>query len=338
MKKAILSCLLLTGAVLGANAGHLIYTGTNGPGVGRHIVLLAGDEEYRSEEAMPMMARILAFRHGFKCTVLFSMDPASGEIDPLNKTHLPGLEVLSSADLCFMFLRFRELPDSQMRHFVDFVNSGKPMIALRTSTHAFSYDLNKGSPYAKYDWRCKEWPGGFGQQVLGETWVNHHGAHGKESTRGVLRAGDGSQERYPATAPVLQILRGVKDIWGPSDVYAVTHLPQDAQVLVWGQVLQGMRPSDAPVTGPKNDPMMPLIWLREHTGESGRKSQVLTSTIGAAVDLESEDLRRLFVNGCYYLTGLRVPQKADARCVGEYKPTYFGFGKHIKGIKPADLE
>ena len=24
--------------------------------------------------------------------------------------------------------------------------------------------------------------------------------------------------------------------------------------------------------------------------------------------------------------------------VGEFKPTYFGFGKFVKGVKPADLE
>ena len=84
-----------------------------------------------------------------------------------------------------MALRFRELPDAQMKLFVDYLQAGKPVIGLRTSTHAFSYEKNKQSPYAKYDWRSKEWPGGFGQQVLGETWVNHHGDHGKESTRGI---------------------------------------------------------------------------------------------------------------------------------------------------------
>src|SRR5258707_10504896 len=85
---------------------------------------------------------------------------------------------------------------------------------------------------AKFHWQSKEWPGGFGQQVLGDTWVNHHGNHGKESTRGILN------ERFKEHP----ILRGVRDIWGPTDVYGIVHLPKDATVLVHGQVLEGMKP------------------------------------------------------------------------------------------------
>jgi hypothetical protein len=229
-----------------------------------------------------------------------------------------------------MGLRFRELPDSQMKHFVDYVEAGKPLIALRTSTHAFAYDHNKGSPYAKYDWRNREWPGGFGQQVLGETWVDHHGAHGKESTRGVI---DGAVKDHP-------ILRGVKDLWGPTDVYAVVHLPKDATVLVWGQVLSGMSPTDAPVAGPKNEPMMPLAWLLEYKGAKGKTTNVFATTMGAAVDLQNEDLRRLLVNACYWSVGLggSIPAKANVDYVGEYHPLGFGFGKYAKGIKPGDLK
>ena len=111
-----------------------------GLGHGKHIVFLSGDEEYRSEESLPMLARILAVRHGFKCTVLFAVNPADHTIDPLILTNLPGMEALDSADLCVMALRFRELPDAQMRHFVNYLNSGKPIVALRTSTHAFAYE------------------------------------------------------------------------------------------------------------------------------------------------------------------------------------------------------
>jgi hypothetical protein len=180
----------------------VVYEGKSGPGHGKHIVFLSGDEEYRSEEGLPMLARILAVRHGFKCTVLFAINPADGTIDPVTLTNLPGMIALDSADLCIMALRFRELPDEQMKHFVDYLNAGKPLIALRTSTHAFQYEHNRRSAYTQYDWRNQEWPGGFGQQVLGETWVSHHGDHGKESTRGVI---DESVKGHP-------ILRGVCDI------------------------------------------------------------------------------------------------------------------------------
>ena len=310
-------------------ADGVVYQGQKGPGKGKHIVFLAGDEEYRSEEGLPMLAKILAVRHGFKCTVLFSINPAGGTIDPLTQTNMPGLAALDSADLCVMGLRFRELPDPQMKHFVDYLNAGKPIIALRTSTHAFKYDHNKASPYAKYDWHSTAWPGGFGQQVLGETWVDHHGHHGFESTRGVINA-------VFRDNPVL---RGVTDVWCPTDVYTVSHLPKDAKVLMLGQVLSGMKPADPPFEGPKNNPMMPLVWLRDYKGEQGKTSKVCTTTMGAAVDLENEGLRRLLVNASYWAVGLekKIPAKADVDYVGEYKPGWFGFGKFKPGLKPEDL-
>jgi hypothetical protein len=314
----------------GHAAPWAVYEGVDGPGKGKRVVLLSGDEEYRSEEALPMLAKILAVRHGFTCTVLFPIDPAQGTIDPNNQTNIPGLDALDSADLCVMALRFRELPDAAMKHFVDYLNAGKPIIALRTSTHAFAYSRNKQSPYAKYDWQSKDWPGGFGQQVLGETWVSHHGDHGKESTRGVM-----NDEFKPHP-----ILRGVADIWGPTDVYTVTHLPKDASVLVWGQVLSGMKPDDPPVQGRKNQPLMPLVWVRSYTGEAARSSKIFATTMGAAEDFENEGLRRLVINACYLAVGLKaqIPAKANVEYVGTYQPTAFGFGKFKKGIKPADLE
>ena len=148
------------------------------PGAGHKVVLIAGDEEYRSEEALPMLAAILAKRHGFDCSVLFSTDPSSGEIDPMDQVNIEGLELLDTADLVILFTRFREWPDEKMEHFVNYVDSGKPLIGLRTATHAFKYDRRPESAFAKYSSFSEEWDGGFGRQVLGETWVNHHGGHG----------------------------------------------------------------------------------------------------------------------------------------------------------------
>ena len=323
---AALQCLAAPNAKA---ADGVRYEGADGPGHGKHIVFLAGDEEYRSEEGLPMLAKILAVRHGFTCTVLFSINPDTGAIDPDSQTNLPGLEALDTADLCVMLLRFREWPDARMKHFVDYVNSGKPLIALRTSTHAFAYSRNRNSPYANYDWSSRAWPGGFGRQVLGDTWISHHGEHGKQSTRGLLNE---PMKDHP-------ILRGVADLWWPSDVYTVSHLPSDAQVLAWGEVLSGMKPDDPPVAGPVNDPLMPLIWAREYKGGAGKISKIVTTTAGAAVDLQNEGLRRLLVNACYWSLGLedKIPAKADVDYVGPYKPSYFGFGQGKKGVKPSDL-
>ena len=327
---AIISTLFLLGSAAPASAQEsLVYTGKSGPGQGKHIVFLTGDEEYRSEEGLPMLARIMAERHGFKCTVLFTLDPKDGTIDAGNQTNMPGLQALDTADLCVMLLRFREFPDADMKHFVDYFNAGKPFVALRTATHSFSYDRNKQSPYAKYDWRSKEWEGGFGQQVLGDTWISHHGDHGKQSTRGIPNP---ELKDHP-------ILRGVADVWGPTDVYGITHLPADATVLLRGQVLEGMKPEDKALEGPKNNPMMPIAWAREYKNGAGNVNRIFTTTMGASVDLENEDLRRLVVNASYWAIGLadKIPAKADVTYVGEYKPTWFGFNKHKRGVKPQDL-
>jgi len=211
-----------------SNPQWVVYQGNEGPGKGKHIVFVSGDEEYRSEEGLPMMAKILAERHGFKCTVLFAVDPKTNNIDPDNQTNIPGLEQLKTADLMVMLLRFRELPDEQMKHIIDYTNAGKPIVALRTSTHAFSYSRNKQNPYAKYSYnsKVKGWEGGYGKQVLGETWINHHGVHAKEGTRALI---NGLVKDHP-------ILRGVKDIWTPTDVYGILGLPNCASVFVFGQI------------------------------------------------------------------------------------------------------
>ena len=325
----ILILILIRIPLMARGGPGVQYAGQAGPGRGKHIVLLAGDEEYRSEEGLPMLAKILAARHGFDCTVLFTLNPATGDIDPKCQTNLPGIEALDGADLCVMQLRFRELPDGQMKHFVDYLNSGRPIIALRTSTHAFAYQRNKHSPYAKYDWSSRDWPGGFGKQVLGETWISHHGAHGVQSTRGLIAP---AAKDHP-------VLHGVSDLWWPSDVYSVTSLPANARVLVWGQVLSGMKPDDPPVAGAKNEPLMPVVWVRDYTGDGGKTAKVVVTTAGAAVDLQNEGLRRLLVNACYWTLGLedKMPPRADVACVGEYKPSFFGFGKSKKGVKPSDL-
>ena len=331
--KYLAALMIVATLAFGQNAlsgDWVVYEGKDGPGKGKHIVFVTGDEEYRSEEGMPMLAKILAERHGFKCTVLFALNPQDGTIDPNNQTNIVGLKSLETADMMVILTRFREPPDDQMKYVVDFVNSGKPILGLRTATHAFAFGRNKTSPYAKFDWSSKEWPGGFGRQILGDTWISHHGDHGKESTRGVINQ---AFKDHP-------ILTGVEDIWGPTDVYGVVHLPKDSSILVYGQVIEGMKPTDKPLEGKKNDPMMPLIWFRHFTGEAGKSSRVIGSTIGAATDLQSEGLRRLLVNACYWGLGLenRIPARSNVDYVGEYNPSRFGFGGFKKGVKPSDHE
>jgi type 1 glutamine amidotransferase len=320
--------LLLLGGTLRAGNPWVVYQGSDGPGKGKHIVLVSGDEEYRSEEALPQLGKILAQHHGFKCTVLFAIDPADGTINPNKKDNIPGLEALKNADLMILFTRFRNLPDEQMKYIVEYVDSGRPIIGMRTATHAFSL---KSRTYAKYSWNSKtEWKGGFGRQILGETWVNHWGDHRKQSTRGIVVK---DEKDNP-------ILRGIHDgdIWGPTDVYEV-HLNSDCTPLVLGQVLQGMKPTDTPVEDKKNDPMLPIAWTKMYPSASGKTGRVFTTTMGASQDLQSEGLRRLLVNAAYWAVGMedKIPAKSKVELVGEYNPLPFGFGGFKKGVKPSDL-
>src|SRR5258708_13269882 len=229
-------------------ADRLVIPGKNGPGKGKRIVLVSGDEEYRSEQALPQLARILSQRHGFDCTVLFAIDPKDGTINPNQSDNIPGLEALDSADLMILFTRFRNLPDVQMKHVVDYVESGRPVVALRTATHAF--DLKTSRTYQRYSWNSKEWDGGFGRQVLGETWIDHHGRHAVQSTRGIVVKG---QERHP-------ILRGIESgaIWVPTDVYkARLPLAEGTQPLVLAGVLEGSDSPAGPLHGAQTAPLLP---------------------------------------------------------------------------------
>ena len=270
--------------------------------------------------------------------MLFSINK-DGEIDPNTQNNEPGIEALDSADLCVMLLRFRGWPDEQMKHFVDYYLAGKPIIALRTSTHAFDFKNGSLSAYKKFGWQSKDWPAGFGKQVLGETWVNHWGNHKKEATRGII----------PDSAKKHPILKGVTDVLGDTDVYEAAPTA-DAQVLVLGQVLKGMKPGDPPADYRKknakgveqgvNDPMMPVVWARNHTNETGKVNRVLTTTMGSATDLQNEGLRRLLVNGAYWAVGLekKIPRQAKADLVGDFQPTMYGFNGFKKGVKPAEHE
>ncbi len=278
-----------------------------------NVVLIAADDEYHSEEMMPQFAKILEQRQGFHCTVLFSRNPQTGAIAPHERANIPGLDALDKADLLILFMRFRDLPDEQMRHFVKYLQSGKPIFGIRTATHAF--EIANGKTYAKYSWNSKaaNWEGGFGRQVLGETWIAHHGDHGRQSTRARLVP---EQNAHP-------ILRGIKDgeIWVPTDVYEVRlPLPPNCLPLLKGEVLTGMKAADAPVKGKVNEPMLPVAWTNSYQG-----ARIFTTTLGSAEDFSNEPLRRLFVNAALWAVGraAQIPAKADVRLVGEYHPTSF---------------
>lgn len=310
------AALLMTSA----HAAPLVFEGTEGPGKGKHIVFLAGDHEYRSEETLPALARLLAKHHGFKCTVLFNIDPATGEIVAGN-SNMPGMEALDSADLAVVFLRFQQFPREQMKHLDDYLNRGGPVVGLRTATHAFK--TTKDDPYAKYSYDSKVsgYELGFGHQVLGQTWVGHYGTNHKQSTRITIME---EKKSHP-------ILRGVKDVW----VYVGGYVgkPTDGEILTMAQPLNGMTP-DSPVDEKK--PPMPSEWTRTYKSASGKVGRVFTTLYGTSEDITNEGYRRLVVNGCFWAIGLEDAIKPDLNIalVGAGKPNTFNGSAYARGIKP----
>jgi len=348
---AMLLSLAVSPALHGAEAHWVVYEGKEGPGAGKHVVLISGDEEYRSEETLPQLGRILAQHHGFKATVLFAIEPETGVINPDYSRNIPGLEALEEADLMVIFTRFRDLPPEQMAHIDAYLLSGRPVIGLRTATHAFN--KHRRNPYHHYSngygGEKEAWNGGFGRLVLGEMWINHHGQHKHDSTRGILVE---DQAEHP-------ILRGIEDgaIWGPTDVYGVRlPLPGDSTPLVLGQVVAragefdsedpffGMRPEDDEPIADKNDPMMPVAWTKTYQLPEGESGKVFTTTMGSSTDFVNAPLRRLLVNAVYWAVDLADAIPADGtkvEIVGDFMPSAFNFHNlqywRDRNVKPADL-
>jgi type 1 glutamine amidotransferase len=307
-----------------ARAEPLVYEGETGPGRGKHLVFISGDHEYRSEESLPALARILARHHGFKCTVLFNVDPKSGEIVPGNN-NLPGTQALNSADLMVIFTRFQNLPPDQMQPIVDYLDRGGPVIGLRTATHAFKIPADSEFARFSYEYPGQEYEKGFGRQVLGESWAGHYGKNHVMSTRLDLVP---SASAHP-------ILRGVSNVWVQAGGYWTDPVP-GIEVLAMAQPLNGMT-IDSP---PAPDKMpCPGAWTRTYRSRSGKEGRVFTTTYGASEDLLNEGFRRMLVNACFWAAGMdeSIMPGLDVSVVGPYQPATFSFNGHRRGVKPLDL-
>ena len=124
----LLAAVALVGAVDSANG--VVWEGDSGPGKGKHIVFIAGDHEYRGEESLPALARILAKNYGFKCSFFVTTDKETGFIKP-GSNNISGLEALDTADLMVVFLRFQAFPDDQLKHIDAYLKRGGPVIGLQ---------------------------------------------------------------------------------------------------------------------------------------------------------------------------------------------------------------
>ena len=308
-----------------SNPNSVAWEGEKGPGKGKHIVFVAGDHEYRGEETLPALARILARHYGFKCTFMVTTNPKDGTINP-GSNHITGLEILKSADLMVVFLRFQDWKDDQMQHFVDYLDTGRPVIGLRTSTHAFN--IKKGKKFARFGngHRGDDYWGGFGEQVLGENWVGHYGKNHRQSSLLILQ--DEAKD-HP-------VLRGVKNPHAQCGGYKADPI-KGSVILARGRILNGMRPGDPPDPKKKE---VPVAWVRTYKGaKSGKEGRVFTTTHGASEDILNEGFRRMIVNAHLWCLGMEDAIKPGnpVAFVGPYNPVTYRFGGYRRGVKPADI-
>lgn len=317
-----------------ANPNTVVWEGTGGVGAGKHIVFIAGDHEYRGEESLPALARILAKSYGFKCTFIVTTNAETGEIEP-GSDHITNLQALKSADLMVVFLRFQKFADDQMQHIEDYLDSGKPVIGLRTSTHAFNGIKGKFVKYnegyaghgADGEGAGDNWKAGFGEEILGEHWVRHFGRNHVQSSNLILEP---DQLQHP-------ILRGVKQPHAVTGAY-VGHPKAGSVTLARGQVLDGMLPDSPPTTNEEQQVRHAVAWVRTYQAGNPR-SRVFATTHGGSEDLLSEDFRRMLINAHLWCLGLEDEIRADGpvEFIGPYNPTTFNFGGYRKGVKPADI-
>ena len=295
------------------------------PGRAAHVVLVAAEQEYRAEQAVPMLARLLSARHGFHCTVLFALH--DGDVDPTQPTRtddkqvwhdIPGLEHLERADLVVWFTRFMALHDEQLAHVYRYLDSGKPLIAIRTANHGF---------LGNWHYEVDKQPVRFGEDVLGGTFRGHHGGWHHEATRGIVVA---ANREHP-------ILRGVQDVFGPTDVYRTypegEALPAGCTALLLGQPLRSLAKDAEPNTD--KEPL-PVAWVKTWTGGGGKAARVFHVTMGSARDFECKDLRRLFLNAALWCLGREADIAADldVDLVGDYAPLDSGFDYANLGVAP----
>lgn len=286
MRCVLLAVILLVGSFLAMPSANAVDQEKDTPKK-PHVVFITGDCEYRSEVSMPMIAKILEGRHGMKCSVCFAKNE-KGELVTKYLKNIDGLEAVKSADLVVMFTRYRQLPDDQLKIIIDYANSGKPIIGLRTTTHAFRYESAPNNQYND----------GFGKEVFGQKWISHHGHD--SSTNVTVTDFD-----HP-------IMRGLEPKFHcRSWLYHVTPLIGECHPLAIGDAVKGEKETDK-TFGQQN----PVAWTKMHKG-----GRVFFTTLGHPQDFENVNVRRLLVNGIYWALGMegRIPEKGtNVDFVGEY--------------------
>jgi nicotinamidase-related amidase/type 1 glutamine amidotransferase len=193
----------------------------------RHVVVLCAEQEYRTNETLPVFAREYL---GNDYKVSFVWDDAD------DRNVLPGVDVVKDADLLFVSVRRRTLAADKLKLIRDHVAAGKPVIGIRTASHAFC--LRNQDPPADLD----AWPE-FDSQVFGGNYTNHHGSGPKTTISPSLQL----PEKLAAIVEPLSS----NPIQGNGSLYKVSPLHPSTTVLLTGTI-------------PDADPE-PIAWLNRRT-------------------------------------------------------------------------
>lgn len=242
------------------------------------VVFVTGDHEYSSEATMPLLAQELEQHYGIQVKVLKSYPDHNAE------ENIPGLEALKEADLAVFFLRWRRLPAEQVKYIEDYLKSGKPVMGLRTSTHAFNYP--KGHPLEKWN--------AFGEFALGSppgwggTAGHTHCGHKCSTDVSVIKKAG----KHP-------ILTGVDPSFHVTSwLYKV--LPDyPAKGSTWLLMGKAVNPDKAGFAD------NPVAW----TWQTPAGGRVFATTLGHPADFSVESFQRLMVNAVHWTLNKPVPKK-----------------------------
>ena len=238
--------------------------------------------------------------------LLFSQ--TDGAVDQDRPDHIPGLEALADADLLVLFTRFRALPPEQMRHVVDYVESGRPVVGFRTGTHAFLYP--DGHPHAD---EFGAWNEEKIAALVGQRWIKHHGhfADGENFLTEVTDA--------PGESP---ILNGVDT---PFRAYSwLYHVEGGGDSLAEGSapLLTGRSLRSKPLAAGEADrypPVQPVAWTKANpfSPAGAEPGRVFFTTLGHPYDFKREPVRRLAVQGVLWALGreAEIPPRGRERRV-----------------------
>jgi sialidase-1 len=110
------------------------------------VCILSGCDTYHSEQSLPPFQAWLEANYRVLCNRLVKVSPSD----------LPGLESLQECDVALIFIKRMQLQGEQLARFKQYVQSGRPVVAVRTASHAVQTWLD------------------FDQQVLGGNYQGHY--------------------------------------------------------------------------------------------------------------------------------------------------------------------